>query len=78
MWVRVQAEGRWLITADKEFGDVRKYRPGMHAGVVLIRADNESRRRYIELARTVLRSLRLEDIPGCLVVVTPRGIRLRD
>lgn len=78
LWVRVQAEGRWLITADKEFGDVRKYRPGRHAGVVLIRADNESRRRYLELAGTVVRSLRLEDIPGCLVVVTPRGIRLRD
>ncbi len=78
LWVRVQAEGRWLITAVKEFGDVRKYRPGGHAGVVLIRADNESRRRYLDLAGTVVRSLRLEDIPGCLVVVTPRGIRLRD
>ena len=52
LWVRVQAEGRWLITADKQFGDVRKYRPGRHTGVVLIRADNESRRRYLELAST--------------------------
>ena len=78
LWVRVQAEVRWLITADKQFGDVRKYRPGTHAGVVLIRADNESRRRYLELASTLVRSLRLEDVPGRLVVVTPRGIRLRD
>jgi predicted nuclease of predicted toxin-antitoxin system len=78
LWGRVQAEGRWLITADKEFGDVRKYGPGKYPSVILIRADNESRRQYLELAETVVRSLRLEEIPGCLVVVTPRGIRLRD
>ncbi len=78
LWVRVQAEVRWLITADKQFGHVRKYRPSTHAGVVLIRADNESRRSYLELASTLVRSLRLENVPGCLVVVTPRGIRLRD
>lgn len=77
LWVRVQAEGRWLVTADKEFGDVRKFRPGTHAGIILIRADNESRRRYVELADVAVRSLRLEDIPACLVVVTPRGIRIR-
>ena len=23
LWARIQAEGRWLVTADKGFGDVR-------------------------------------------------------
>lgn len=78
LWPRVQAEGRWLVTADKEFGDVRKFIPGKHAGVILFRADYESRQRYLELADVTVRSLRLEDSPGCLVVVTPRGIRIRD
>ena len=41
-------------------------------------ANNESRRRYLELAQATVRSLRLEDFPGCLIVVTPRGIRIRD
>lgn len=78
LWARVQAEGCWLVTADKEFGDVRKYRPGSHAGVVLIRADNESRRSYLDLTGVALHSFRLEDFLGCLIVVTPRGIRIRD
>ncbi|MFQ5899543.1 MAG: DUF5615 family PIN-like protein [Candidatus Methylomirabilia bacterium] len=78
LWSRVQAEGRRLVTADKEFGDVRKFVPGKHAGVILLRPDDESRRRYLELAGAAVRSLRLEDFAGCLVVVTPRGLRIRD
>ena len=30
LWVRIQAEGRWLVTADKGFGDVRTYVPGTY------------------------------------------------
>ena len=77
LWERVQDEGRWLITADRGFGDVRRYVPGTHVGIVLLRAMIESRRRYIELTQVALRSVRLEDVSGCLVVVTPRGIRIR-
>jgi predicted nuclease of predicted toxin-antitoxin system len=25
LWTRLQAEGRWLVTADKGFGDIRTY-----------------------------------------------------
>ena len=78
LWIRVQAEERWLITADLEFGDIRKYVPGSYIGILLIRPETESRRRYLELAVHAARSLRLEDVPRCLVVVTPRGIRVRD
>src|SRR5262249_43813392 len=77
LWKRIQAEQRWLVTADKGFGDVRTYIPGTYAGVILMRAVIESRRRYIELAQATVRSVRLEDVAGCLVVVTPRGIRIR-
>jgi predicted nuclease of predicted toxin-antitoxin system len=77
LWTRLQAEGRWLVTADKGFGDIRTYVPGTYVGVILLRAAVESRRRYLELAEATVRSVRLEDLAGCLVVVTPRGIRIR-
>jgi predicted nuclease of predicted toxin-antitoxin system len=77
LWERVQAERRWLVTADKGFGDVRTYLPRTYVGIVLLRAVIESRRRYIELAQALVRSVRLEEVAGCLVVVTPRGIRIR-
>ena len=37
LWQAVQAEGQFLITADKGFADVRKYPPGTHQGVMLLR-----------------------------------------
>jgi len=37
LWLRVQQERRWLITADKGFADLRTYPPGSHAGVLLFR-----------------------------------------
>lgn len=77
LWKRIQTERRWLVTADKGFGDIRKFAPSPEAGILLIRAEEESRRRYVELAPHVIRSLKLEDVVGCLVVATPRGIRIR-
>ena len=35
LWRAVQAEQRYLVTADKGFADIRRYAPGTHAGVLL-------------------------------------------
>ena len=77
LWPRVQSERRWLITADKGFADLRRHPPGTHAGVILLRAQEESRRAYLELAAIALERLKLDEIPGAVVVVTYRGIRIR-
>ena len=39
LWQAVQAEDRFLVTADKGFADVRSYPPGTHDGVMLLRPD---------------------------------------
>lgn len=77
LWPRVQQEQRWLITADKGFADLHMYPPGSHAGVVLFRLDEESRRGYLELTQTALERLRFEELTGAVIVVTRRGIRIR-
>ncbi|HXH12679.1 MAG TPA: DUF5615 family PIN-like protein [Alphaproteobacteria bacterium] len=77
LWPRVQQENRWLVTADKGFADLRTYPPGSHAGVLLFRLDEESRRGYLELAEFALQRLDLETLAGAVVVVTRRGIRIR-
>ncbi len=77
LWPRVQRERRWLITADKGFADLRRHRPGSHAGVILLRAQEESRRAYMELAGIALERLKLDEIAGAVVVVTYRGVRIR-
>lgn len=77
LWPRVQQEGWWLITADKGFADLRSYPPGSHAGILLLRLDEESRRGYLELAKTVLQQLDMARHPGDVIVASPRGIRIR-
>jgi predicted nuclease of predicted toxin-antitoxin system len=71
LWSRVQSEGRWLITADKGFADLRKYPPGSHAGVILLRPREESRRAYLELAARAVVRLDLDNERGAIIVVTP-------
>ena len=77
LWPRVQDERRWLITADKGFADLRLHPAGSHAGGILLRAVEESRRAYLELAAVALDRLRLDDLAGAVVVVTHRSVRIR-
>jgi predicted nuclease of predicted toxin-antitoxin system len=73
----IQAEGRWLVTADKEFADLRRFPPGSHAGVILLRSSEESRVDYLQLVGMALASVRLDEIAGAVVVVNDRGVRVR-
>jgi len=77
LWRRVQAENRWLVTADKEFADLRHHPPGSHSGVILLRPAEEGLDHYMQLAQTALRRVKLDNVAGAVVVVTHRGVRVR-
>jgi predicted nuclease of predicted toxin-antitoxin system len=44
VWERAQMDGRFLITQDLDFSDIRKFAPGTHHGILLIRMRDPSRR----------------------------------
>ena len=44
LWRAVQSERRFLVTADKGFGDIRFHAPGTHTGVLLLRPDRQVQR----------------------------------
>jgi hypothetical protein len=73
---KVQQEQRMLLTADKGFANARDYRPGSHAGVVLFRLPLESRAGYIRLAQFLLTHVKLDEVIGAIVVVSPDAIRV--
>lgn len=77
LWRAVQDEGRFLITADKGFSDIRTYPPGTHQGVMLLRPDQDGIRPLVELLTRVLQEYELNRFSGMVAVVTPRGIRTR-
>ena len=77
LWIAIQKEEQYLVTADKGFGDIRTYPPGTHHGILLLHPDEDGIRPVIELLQRVLDSYKLEDLVGATTVATPRGIRLR-
>lgn len=77
LWSRLVNERRLFITADKGFGDIRRYRPGQHPGIVVLRADRESIVDYKILLAKLIENYSIQDLVGHLTVVTSRGIRIR-
>jgi hypothetical protein len=76
VWQAAQAGGHFLITQDLDFSDLRKFAPGSHAGLLLLRLRLPGR---FALSRRVLDVFRTEDVGawvGCFVLVTDRKIRV--
>lgn len=77
LWQAVQAEKRFLVTADKGFGDIRSYPPGSHHGILLLRPHQAGIGPVLALLERTLTTYPLEALVGAVAVVTPRGVRIR-
>ncbi len=69
--------GRFFITQDLDFSDVRQYRPGTHAGLLLVRLREPGANALLERISTVLREHELDTLSRCFAVLTERKIRIR-
>ncbi len=77
IWCAAQAAERFLITQDMDFSDVRKFSPGTHFGLLLIRLRDPSRGRLIERIQRILDRSDIESWARCFVVATEQKIRVR-
>ena len=77
LWMSAQHEGRALITQDLDFSDARRFSPGTHHGIVLIRLRSPSRLALLMRVEEVFRHENTREWPGSFVVVTDRKIRIR-
>lgn len=77
VWQRVVAEGRFFITLDLDFADVRRFAPGTHPGLLLIRPGSKSRKAVAEILVRVLRDYPLVTLRGCFVVADSMHTRIR-
>jgi predicted nuclease of predicted toxin-antitoxin system len=69
--------GRMLLTLDVEFGDLRKYPPGTHPGVVLFRPRSSGPITVNRFVTEFARNSDLQLLTGCVVVVDPSRTRVR-
>jgi predicted nuclease of predicted toxin-antitoxin system len=77
VWLRVVTEGRFFITLDLDFSDVRQFPPGSHPGLLLIRPRSNSRDAVAEILEQVLREYPLDTLKGCFVVADLNNTRIR-
>ena len=77
LFQRTRDAGEMLITADKGFGDVREYDHATHPGVIVLRPERDTVVELRSLVERLLLALRLDDLKGCLVVVSERSVRVR-
>lgn len=76
-WLRLaEADGRLLITADKDFGEL-VFRDSLNShGIVLLRLGKlpmDARRKRLEKAWTLVEA----NPKGCFIVITPQRVRVR-
>jgi predicted nuclease of predicted toxin-antitoxin system len=77
VWQQACAEGRFFITLDLDFSDVRRFPPGSHPGILLLRPRSRSRQAVLNLLSRVLSEQPLESLQGCLVVADEIQTRIR-
>ena len=77
IWSATQVAQRFFVTQDLDFSDMRRYAPGTHAGLLLVRLPRPGRQALFERIVAVFQTEKVEDWIGCLMVVTDRKARVR-
>lgn len=77
IWQQVCAENRFFVTLDLDFADVRRYAPGTHPGILLLRPRNMGRTAALEVLARVIREYDLATLCGCLAVADENHTRIR-
>ena len=77
VWQETCREGRFFITLDLDFSDIRQFPPGTHPGILLLRPNSCDRQAVLNLLSRILNEYSLEDLQGCFIVADERQIRIR-
>jgi predicted nuclease of predicted toxin-antitoxin system len=76
IWEAAQKESRFLITQDLDFSDSRRFSPGSHHGILLIRLRSPNRRDLIGRIGQLFQKENVGEWMHCFVVATERKIRV--
>jgi hypothetical protein len=74
IWSAAQSAGRFLITQDLDFSDLRRYTPGTHAGLLVVRLSRPGRGALLERVSLLFATELVDEWRGCLVVATDRKV----
>lgn len=76
VWVAAQTEQRFLVTLDLDFSDRRRFAPGTHCGLLLVRLTDSEQWRIGDYVTAWLSSSDAVTWARCFVVATPTKVRV--
>jgi len=76
VWEAAQREERFLITQDMHFSDTRRFTPGTHQGLLLLRLFTPSRRALVARVEELFTEYDVTKWVSCFVVATERKVRV--
>jgi len=77
IWRAAQSVDRFLITQDLDFSDLRRYTPGTHAGLLLVRLRLPGRDALVARVAMLFATEPVDQWRGCLIVATDHKVRIR-
>ena len=77
VWAAAQTERRFLVTQDLDFSDRRRFAPGTHCGLLLVRLPDSEQWRIGDYVTAWLSSPDAATWARCFVVATPTKVRVR-
>jgi predicted nuclease of predicted toxin-antitoxin system len=75
VWQASVAEQRFLITQDLDFSDTRKFTPGAHPGILLVRLREPGGQHLLKAVSAIAGEI--DGWAGCFVVLTDHKIRVK-
>jgi len=76
IWEAAQRESRFFVTQDMDFSDLRKFYPGTHAGILVVRLRAPSWKRLVRRMVEIFRTENVNSWSGCFVVATDAKVRV--
>ncbi len=77
IWDFVLNQGMFFITLDVDFSDVRKFPPGTHPGILVLRLSKQGREVVKQTVSKIIKEYTLETLKGSLAIADEYRTRIR-
>lgn len=77
VWDAAQKDHRFLITQDLDFSDIRRFAPGTHCGILLVRMHSAGREALTKRITEVFASENTALWLGCFVILSDHKLRVQ-
>jgi len=77
VWAAGRAAGRFFVTQDLDFSDIRQFAPGSHPGILVVRLRAPGANALIDRITSAAKEHPLDSLAGCFAVLSDRKLRVR-